>query len=315
MKKCEDEKEIYLRLNYLRGLLALIVLLSHIWGYTQISLLVPFNKMVTIAVAAFFFLSGYGMARSFEKKNNYLKSIFGEKIPFLIYMAVMSYIVSALLEWIIGTKVQLGNNAFIPIGIKSLLINTNWYVYELIAFYLLFAIVMKFCPKKYQIPVVFIVSVIAFFILFNAGVVEAYYNSILGFVMGIFCYRSSWLKWIDKKGVLAIAIFGVLMCFSTMFLVNHTTVYFAIIRNMAAIAMIIVVLYFIRMINTKYEVLNYLSKISPELYFYHMPIALIFSWFIKSVWIYALIVTVISFIVAIAMTFIDAKVKKMIRKA
>ena len=65
-----DEKELFIRMNNLRGYFAIVVLLSHIWGYTGMSILVPFNKMVTIAVAMFFFLSGYGMIRSYSRKEN-----------------------------------------------------------------------------------------------------------------------------------------------------------------------------------------------------------------------------------------------------
>lgn len=179
-----EEKEILVRMNQLRGMLAGAVLFSHIWGYTGLIFLVPFNKIVTIAVAFFFFLSGYGMTYSFHRKENYLKEIFRVKIPFLLWMALLAYIFSCLLEKMILLYGE-SSHTFLPFGIPKFLISTNWYVYELIGFYLMFYFSMRYIQKKYQLLVIGVVSVIAFIFLYYSGLVEAYYNSIIGFWFGM----------------------------------------------------------------------------------------------------------------------------------
>lgn len=157
-----EEKELFIRMNNLRGYLAIVVLLSHIWGYTGMFVLVPFNKVVTIAVAVFFFLSGYGMMRSFQRKEHYLKEIFAVKIPYLCFMAILAYLLSAVLEMVL-TPIGIGNPEFLPFGIKSFFVTTNWYVYELLGFYLVFSFAVKFVKEKYQMLVIFAVSIVALY--------------------------------------------------------------------------------------------------------------------------------------------------------
>lgn len=49
------ENEIKNNLNYFRGIMAIVVLLSHLWFSTGYAFLIIFNKVVTIAVSYFFF--------------------------------------------------------------------------------------------------------------------------------------------------------------------------------------------------------------------------------------------------------------------
>lgn len=134
-----DEGLILKRMNQWRGALALVVLLSHLWGYTGIAFLVPFNKLVTIAVFLFFFLSGCGMTRSRSRKAGYVSSIYTVKIPRLMFIALMAYLAAAVLQALLRVPVD-GECRFIPVGPAAFFATTNWYVYELIAFYVLFSL-------------------------------------------------------------------------------------------------------------------------------------------------------------------------------
>lgn len=191
------EDEWFVRMNNLRGLLALVVLFSHLWGYTGIALLVPFNKAVTIAVAIFFFLSGYGMMRSYRRKEHYLKEIFRVKIPYLCFMAILTWMISSVLEVVLlATGFRVG--VYLPVSLKSFLINTNWYVYELIGFYVLFAFAMRFIKEKHQSKVILLASVVAFAALYAVGAVEAYYNSVIGFYIGILCGKYDYVRLVKR---------------------------------------------------------------------------------------------------------------------
>lgn len=308
-----NSEELFIRYNNLRGYLAIIVLLSHIWGYTGLLLLVPFNKIVTIAVAMFFFLSGWGMVRSANKKEHYVKEIFTVKIPFLLWMAILAYAFSAILEKALLEKTIEGQ--FLPFGIWSFIRSTNWYVWELIVFYLLFSICVCFIKREHWLLVVGTVSAVAFVVLFKVGVVEAYYNSIIGFAFGMYLGNRN-ADMINRDSVkVPIYAIIVLMCsFGCMFVLNHESILFAVIRNIAAVGGILFVLWMLQYWNPIDDVSRWISKISPEIYFYHMPIALILSQLDMGVMVYVGSVIVISVIVAIIFNVIDNCVQIRLKK-
>lgn len=303
------------RMNQLRGVLAFVVLFSHIWGYTGLVFLVPFNKMVTIAVSFFFFLSGYGMVRSFQSKEHYLKSIFRAKIPYLIWMAVLAYLFSAILEKIL-LPYGVTEHTFLPFGIKQFLLSTNWYVYELLGFYLIFILCMRFIKEKYQLPLIAVISIIAFILLYKADVVEAYYNSIIGFWFGMFCGRHGCLQLIErhKKGYIPGAVI-LILSFLGMFVFDHTSILFAAVRNFAAAGAIIVALYLVKYLNLNITLLKYAGRISPEIYFYHMPVALLLSQVLKNPVVYAIVVIGTSIGIAALVNPLNRKVQILIKGA
>lgn len=310
-----EEKELFIRMNNLRGYLALVVLLSHIWGYTGMLLLVPFNKGVTIAVTVFFFLSGYGMTRSYKRNEQYIKKLFAIKVPYLCFMAVLAYILSAMLEWGL-TPLGIENPEYLPFGIQSFFSSTNWYVYELLGFYIIFAIVVKFVKERYQMPMIFTVSVVAFVILYNLGVVEAYYNSIIGFWLGMLCGRNDYIHTMNRhKHGYMYGICVLIISFMAMFVLNRESMLFAVVRNLAAVGAIIVMLYCIRYVDVKDKFSGYMSKISPEVYFYHMPLALLLSQVIENSILFAVSVTVITFLIAPVINRLNKWINTKISKA
>lgn len=314
ISKIDSAKALFIRMNNLRGLLALVVLFSHIWGYTGMRILVPFNKTVTIAVAFFFFLSGYGMMRSYDRKENYLKEVIRVKIPYLLWMALMAYIFSVLLE-ILMTRGATGSQFYHPAGIKNLIVSTNWYVYELIGFYLVFSITKKFISSKYQILFVAVLSGFAFTALYYSGLVEAYYNSIIGFCLGMFWAKHDHSIFMDQysKGYLPAAII-VIITFAAMLVFDRSSILAAIDRNLAACGSIILAMYVMQYVDLNDRVNRYLSKISPEIYFYHMPVALLCSNVIENVYVYAAVVIGATMIIAPVFHNLNGHVQNRIRK-
>lgn len=312
LEQTNEEKDILMRMNQLRGVLALVVMLSHIWGYTGLVFLVPFNKVVTIAVGFFFFLSGYGMIKSFYIKEKYLRNIICVKIPFLLWMSVFAYVFSVVLELILLSSQK--ERIFLPISIKQYFMTTNWYVYELLGFYLIFIFVMKFVSEKYQLIVVAGISVIAFVILYNSELVEAYYNSIIGFWIGMFCGRYGCIHIMKKyKAGYIVGWLILVISFVGMFFLDRQSMLFALIRNIAAVGALIVVLYIIRFLDIDVKMMRYLSTISPEIYFYHMPIALILSHIVKNKTLYMFIVIISSIMISIIIHPINQRIQKIIK--
>lgn len=309
---CESEEDMLVRLNALRGPLALVVLLSHIWSYTGFAVLVPFNKIVTIAVAFFFFLSGYGLMMSYKKKEGYLKTVLFCKIPYLLWMALLAYIFSSLAEYFL-TPHGIDTPAYLPFGLRRFISSTNWYVYELAGFYLLFSFCMKCIKKQYQMIFIGIVTVTAFISLYFSGLVEAYYNSIIGFGAGMYCGRTAYLKIMDrhKRGGCLIGTGLLAGAFISMiFIQDKNSVFFALIRNLAALGAVILALYIIKYVKTEGRLLKFLGRISPELYFYHIPITLLLSQVISSRGFYLAAVLILTFVISVPVNKMNCVVRK-----
>lgn len=317
IEKSYDENELFLRLNNLRGLCALIVMFSHIWWFSGcvIKIFIPFNKIVTIAVAVFFFLSGYGMMRSFTLKKGYLRTIW-KKLLLLLYKAIMAYVIASIMEYII----LLGNDVnnfryYTPLHVFCFLQTTNWYVYELAGFYLAFIVIMYIMGEKWGLAGMGIVSVIAFISLYYLGIIAGAYSSILGYVFGMFCYKYSYLRWTKHfNWIFVSAVIGLFMSFVCMFILDRTTIGFAFIRNAAAIAAIVLILHLIQYINITNFFTIFLSKISSELYFYHLFISRLLCHIIDNAYLYAVTVIVLSMVFAIIINKLDIKVTKLVKK-
>jgi peptidoglycan/LPS O-acetylase OafA/YrhL len=116
-----------------------------------------------------------------------------------------------------------------------------------------------------------------------------------------------------KKGYI-IGIIILVGAFVGMFIFDKRSMLFASVRNAAAVGAIIVVIYIIRMINTDYSLLRSISSISPELYFYHMPIALLLSYILNDSYVYMTVVIIISFLVAIVIHPVNNKIQIIIKR-
>lgn len=84
-------RESYLQnLNNLRGFFALEIVIGHVIRYEQ-TILYPMGKFMICSVAFFFFVSAFGMAVSYEKKENYLNLNFILSKP--VYLLALSILI------------------------------------------------------------------------------------------------------------------------------------------------------------------------------------------------------------------------------
>lgn len=312
IRACESEQDLFFRINRVRGLLALTVLFSHIWAYTGYLILVPFNKLVTIAVSLFLFLSGYATERSLTegRLDTVLKKIYCIKIPHLLWMSVFSYFFGVVIK-----KVLMVPHSFTEryelCGIRNLFISTNWYIYELLGFFIVFSITCIIKNNRIRIITFIFITIVAFFLLYFSGLVEAYYNSIFAFPLGMVLQHIDILdsvRRIKKGWVIGIVDCGV--CFVLMFYMDKTSIAFALVRNVAAAGVIVISYYFFANHDLNCRLNNYLCKISPEIYFFHLPLILLFHFVIHNPFIYATTVTLISVISSVIFNPLNHKMTK-----
>lgn len=316
----------YRGINGFRGVFALMVVLSHIWGYTGAGILVPFNKVVTIVVALFFFCSGYGLMYSLDHKEGYLRKIWTQKIPQLLWKALVVYLLSVLIEVLViapGIPLQdyLENReitSFLPVSVSGFVLTTNWYILELTAFYALFALIMQWVPKKWRVWCIEAVLLALFVGLYYSAFVEAVYDSIAGFALGIACGAGLYENW-QKKNPLSVWAVIVLLLGITVYafvFMAKDTILFSAIRNFAAIGVILLLLKVFGRVRVESGLLRLLSGISAELYFCHIPAAYFLSGLAGETWLYAgavLAVSVASAVLMKAAFGAADKLKKMLR--
>jgi membrane-bound acyltransferase YfiQ involved in biofilm formation len=139
----------------LRGILAVEIVLGHVYGYTEGNKLLYLNDRIAIwVVGMFFFLSGYGLMISFHKKENYLKKFLLKRIGIII----IPFLIMKLINFGLGLS-----NDFIG----SLL--NDWFTIEIIVVYIVWYVSYKFMSEKHA----FVILAVLVFVL---NVLGCYYN-------------------------------------------------------------------------------------------------------------------------------------------
>lgn len=123
----------------------------------------------------------------------------------------------------------------------------------------------------------------------------------------------NWKK--QKRAEILISV--ILIILGMVFLVfaeDHTTIWFAIVRNLAAVGVIIIISENWKWIPIHHDILEYLTKISGEIYILHIPICAVLRFKLVSDTAYIAWVSVLTLLLSIIFYFIDRRVKWVIQK-
>ncbi len=171
----------------LKGLAILVVVLHHLVqrmddpGWAG-----EFTYLGYLAVALFFFLSGYGLAASLQSRNDgltgfLLKRLSKVYIPFLCCNAL--FLLTDF--FIFDNPHDLGSTLLYLAGIK-LLDDTLWFAVAILGCYLIFYILFKCFSRKVAFWLLAAASAVCFVLLNRAGVGVWWYNTLFCFPMGVF---------------------------------------------------------------------------------------------------------------------------------
>lgn len=263
------ERDDYLRrINLLRGLFALDIIIGHVAGQNMLPLM-PFEKFSIISVSAFFFLSGSGLTNSYYRKKDYLKEFPG-KIAYLICTTLLLYMIKVIIQFF--THFDLG---YIPINkwniFKIYFEKTNWYIWELILLYIVFWLLYSVINSKIARVIVISITIFIIGLCFSLnGLIEAWYYSILGFPLGVVFseYFKQVITFIHCRiGKLLIFLF--LLCgFVGHVIFKGNTVGSYITRNMFCLACILIIILIIEYVEFNNKILKTFTLLSYELYLY-----------------------------------------------
>lgn len=273
------------KMNKLRGIFCLEIILGHVVRYEN-SPIFLFGKFMICSVAFFFFVSGYGMTVSSQKKESYLNRKYWINKPlYLLILPALVFLSECVIDLCFG-----GIAEYFPDGSSPFFTwyfhKTNWYLWELIVFYIIFWIIFKYV-KKNRFIWVFAISLMAIVVMYICGLHEAWVASTLGFPFGVLWgEREEQLNsfFYSAKGIiltLLLAIVGI----SPLFLhgeqsENMLTVVF--LRNAICIVTIIIANYLCEWRFLRDNILSeFLTKYSTSLYisqFIWLKISEQFGW-------------------------------------
>lgn len=261
---CITRESSLQNLNNLRGLFAIEIVMGHIVRYEN-TILFPFGKFMICSVAFFFFVSAFGMAVSFEKKENYLGIRFILSKPlYLFILSIIIFIFGMIIDAICPNNLR-----YLDSGIlHAFLLQTNWYIWEQIAFYFIFFLVYKFMPK-YRVAFISILTVALSIVLYQKDFWEAYVASTFAFPAGLFCgeHFLQFKKFLySRKGAIAttfLSIFGL----SCLLVETESLMSIVFMRNAICLATIMIVFYGCNHFTVGNNLAaRYLCKYSTEIY-------------------------------------------------
>lgn len=126
----------------IKGIFAVIILLSHMSGYVHWStgLDVLGYKIIgligQLMVTMFFFYSGFGILESWRRKPDYAKNFFRQRFLKILVHFDLALVLYAILNVLLGISYSVKDYLLCWIGWGSIG-NSNWFVFDTLAFYLL----------------------------------------------------------------------------------------------------------------------------------------------------------------------------------
>lgn len=152
----------------LRGLLALLIISHHLGQRTQIFPLSNFTSGIGLQiVAVFFFISGYGMCRSYMSKgemyiNGFIHKRFGKLLPKFLVLTIVMILAHFYFRGI-GVDQQLSN--LIISGSTPL--PHSWFIYTIFYVYLTFYMCAFSVSKPQKVGIAFTICTIAYVLVMS----------------------------------------------------------------------------------------------------------------------------------------------------
>ncbi len=262
-KETESSQQMLARLNNLRGIFALEIVIGHVVRYENTPLFL-LGKFMFIAVAFFFFVSAFGLVQSWKRKSNYLTHFLLPKTSYLFFLAFIIYIINVLIDMCVPYSLGYYNGKDVILKFFTM---TNWYIWEQIVFYILFYFIYKYI-KKYRVLSCGIIVLSVIGILYLAGFRQGFYSSSLAFPLGLLfgeyyeeCQRflASW-----KGKVFTVA--AILIGISSVFFSENSILGMVYLKNIMCIGGMLILLYVINHFAFDNKMLRFLGRYSVEIY-------------------------------------------------
>lgn len=300
--------------KYLKGFSIVIIAIHHFSLHNNIrGIMFPFTKVGYLGVSIFLFLSGYGIAKSYEKiglNRFWIKRLSRVYIPFVIinfitlilYNIVLkkNYSYRDVLEYIIGIRL-----------IDPIL----WYVKAILFLYLCFYILIKYMKKNNAIKVLLCISIFYPIVCYFINLGSEWYTASFSFFIGIVMvfYKSRIDRIILPRYkyylILASCLFIIFSSGNIFFnKVYSLKVVFCYFSSILFTCLVLLIIYKIKLSN---KPVLFIGVISYEIYLIHMKVYNIL--FINStsngIILYLIIIILLSFIFNKLNSMVNRRIK------
>jgi peptidoglycan/LPS O-acetylase OafA/YrhL len=270
---CKKVDAAVQRLNDLRGLMAIWIVFGHI-GISMSGkngLFLMMEKLNLAIVGMFFFLSGYGLEKSLERKEGYLNSFIPKKAARLLLMTWVQFGVTELCLYLVSFPRDYSGVSGV---LKEYANNLNWYMWEIAIMYLIFFIShIIFKDRKAYFAAAILALALTEAILYYLGAYAACY-SCLAFPAGMIFYSKREIIGRNEASMFGnMFILAMALCCATgfsMVLPKESTL--AVLgKNFFCVSFAFFMLVLFLRLDISSKILKFLAKISPEIYLYQFP--------------------------------------------
>lgn len=258
----------------LRGICALEIVIGHIGVASQSPWLFINRKAGVLVVGLFFFLSGYGLMYSLEKKENYMNKFLQIRMLKILLPALFVYLIYYVIEIIANHM-----HDFTTITIQYVLLwkfpqKINWYVTELLFLYLVFYFFYKYLSKRVANVIVTLICLGTVVVMWYIGMGNPWYGSTLCFPLGIIYAQNEkkfYLK-LEKKYIVILGISIALICIGIFlfFALDESSLIANLVgRNIASVSFCVAIIVILMKVRIGNRITDYIGTISYELFLVH----------------------------------------------
>lgn len=253
----------------LKGFLSVIIMSGHIINALNITFLWPLKQVGVLAASIFFFLSGYGIMKSFLKKAYYLKHFLSNHFIKILTPCILAYIFQLILFKI-----------FFYMGIKatysqSFFVFLNWFIYVILLCYTLFYICFRFFTPIRAIIILTSILSALMCVGYACHLERLLWGGALCFPIGLFVaqFSSRCSEYISNNITVILVGSFIIFIISTIAFLYYGEYSFLgdfLGRNISTICTIPIFLIIFNVIKINNRVCEFLGEISYEIYIIHL---------------------------------------------
>lgn len=279
--KYRNNKDDYMskeQTTAIKGIFAIIILLSHFRSYISISPDSFYSKIFIIIsqlmVTMFFFYSGYGIIKSIINKKNYMKTFFKKRFIKTLLNLDFAVLIFILVNWLLNIKYPIITTLLAFTGYTDIG-NSNWFIFVTLVLYLIVLVSYTLFKKNKKIIIssVFILSSILIFVLYLFKE-SWWYNTILCFPLGMF--YGEFEKTINKKVLKDYSMLSFIILSVILIILNYfsSNIVVYLIYSCIFTLLIVNMTYILKVGN---KILDYFGKFSFYIYVYQRISYIIFK--------------------------------------
>lgn len=256
----------------IKGVFALVILLHHFTtSLSSVPIYMKWMEYIAFPiVGVFFFFSGYGLSSGLLSRNNYLNGFLAKRFSKILLPFISVTLFSMLIFSVICEKFV---NTF-----SIHVVPQYWFIYVILAVYLVFYLIFRLLPVKKGVWVLFTVTVvyIGVSVFFNPLRNEMY-ASIIAFPLGVFFkYNEDRVNYFYSKGFLGKFIIQSILFF-TLFSIRLFVAYqgidnlilHTVLRNTITTLFVWLIALVAQRLNINGRILLLLGSISYYIYIIH----------------------------------------------